>query len=335
MRLIGKLANQQQAENFSAFLTTVGIQTHIEPENDAFEIWIKDEDKIHQASAELAEFQADPQARRYTESKAKARKLQEDRIKKQRQIAKNVVVASDRFGRRRQPLVIFLIVACGLIGVLTNFGDGRYRKQAAFRSLAFMCESSDDVADRSPDGEETVLPVDLRLASIARGEVWRLVTPIFLHFGIFHLIFNMYWLYILGGQIENRYGTFWFGMLVLVAAAISNFFQCMVPESIGGSVPARIGDLLMIQLGGMSGVNYALFGFIWMRMTYDRSSGLFLSQGTIIILMGFLVFCMTPLAAQVGFGNVANWAHAIGLLVGVIAGYWPMIWSYGSAGKPS
>jgi hypothetical protein len=51
--------------------------------------------------------------------------------------------------------------------------------------------------------------------------------------------------------------------------------------------------------------------------------------------MGFLVFCMTPFAEQLGLGNVANWAHAIGLLVGVVAGSWPLIWRGLPAGKRS
>ena len=51
---------------------------------------------------------------------------------------------------------------------------------------------------------------------------------------------------------------------------------------------------------------------------------MFMSQGTVTILIVWLFFCMTPFSEQV-VGNVANWAHGVGLLVGMAAGYWPAI----------
>ena len=51
---------------------------------------------------------------------------------------------------------------------------------------------------------------DSIIRSINDGEIWRLVTPIFLHFSIFHLIFNSLFLWVLGQKIEYSIGSLYF-----------------------------------------------------------------------------------------------------------------------------
>ena len=80
---------------------------------------------------------------------------------------------------------------------------------------------------------------------IRAGQVWRLVTPIFLHAGVLHLVFNMLWLYQLGGQIEAQESSGYFAVMVLVLAVICNTGQYVVS-----------GPLFI----GMSGVVYGLLG---------------------------------------------------------------------------
>jgi rhomboid protease GlpG len=83
---------------------------------------------------------------------------------------------------------------------------------------------------------------------IRAGEVWRLVTPIFLHGGLLHLLFNMLWLYQLGGQIEAQESSRSVAIMVLVFASICNTAQYLVS-----------GPLFV----GMSGVVYGLLGYLW------------------------------------------------------------------------
>jgi GlpG protein len=63
---------------------------------------------------------------------------------------------------------------------------------------------------------------------IKQGEVWRIVSPAFLHSGIFHIFFNMLWLIALGKQIEQRLGAFRYILFILIVAALSNTAEYLI-----------------------------------------------------------------------------------------------------------
>ena len=325
MRLIGSIEENQQAENLVAFLLTEEIEAHVEEESGQFEIWIKDEDLIDRAVNEFNQFKSNPTDPKYASAIPKAREMQQEKIKKRQKMAQNIVSVSGGKAKRNNPLTIALVVICAVVALLTNFGNRENLTEATFRALAFNALTDQQGAVVLENNNGDVDAIGVRLASVSRGQIWRLVTPMFIHFGPFHLIFNMYWLIIFGSQIEHRYGSFWYALLILVSAAISNSFECTVPTELGGSAPGFLSGYFLAPLGGMSGVVYALFGFVLMRMTYVRSSNLFVPQSTVVLLFIWLVFCMTPLHVQLLGTQVANWAHATGLVVGLIAGYWPMI----------
>ena len=132
------------------------------------------------------------------------------------------------------------------------------------------------------------------------SEPLRLLTPIFMHFGIVHLIFNLMWLRQLGCQVEANHGLVGLVALVVVSAVPGNVGQLAV----GGP-----------YFGGMSGVNYGLFGFVWMQMQYGTRARYAMTPSTVWLMMGWLLLCAT------GFiGPIADAAHAIGLAVGLCAG---------------
>lgn len=145
------------------------------------------------------------------------------------------------------------------------------------------------------------------LPEIMSGQVWRLITPIFLHMDPLHLIFNMYWLYSFSALIEARKGGTYLMLLILVSAAFSNLLQYRF------SSPA---------FGGFSGVNYALFGYLWMKGRFSRHEGMGVAQQTVVILMIWFVLCVLQV-----FSNVANWCHGGGLFVGLS---WGIITSRGA-----
>ena len=73
--------------------------------------------------------------------------------------------------------------------------------------------------------------------------------------------------------------------------------------------------------GGMSGVLYGLFGYLWMKSRYQPALGLSLNPRIVVLLIAWLFLCMTGV-----MGSVANTAHLAGLLVGVVIGVAPHLW---------
>jgi GlpG protein len=65
----------------------------------------------------------------------------------------------------------------------------------------------------------------------------------------------------------------------------------------------------------MSGVVYALFGYVWMKGLYEPEQGMILHPSTVQFMLLFLVLCMTGL-----MGSVANAAHVVGLVTGMLLG---------------
>jgi GlpG protein len=139
------------------------------------------------------------------------------------------------------------------------------------------------------------------LPEIRHGEVWRLVTPIFIHFTIAHILFNMLWLFDLGTMIERRQSTRVLSVLVLVIAVLSNFGQYLWQGPV---------------FGGMSGVVYGLIGYIWLRGKFDPASGLFLHSSTVTMAVIWFVLCLVGVIP-----HVANAAHGVGFAVGIVWGY--------------
>ena len=142
--------------------------------------------------------------------------------------------------------------------------------------------------------------------SMPEGQYWRLLTPIFLHFGLLHIVFNGLWLWDLGGRVERVQGSWRLLGLVLLIGTGSNLAQALF---------SKVGIF-----GGMSGVIYGLLGYCW---TWSRVSGdhaLDVPSVILALMLGWMVLCMVGFAELLGVGAVANAAHLGGLLMGLLLG---------------
>ena len=324
MRLIGVTEGQKKVGNFAAWLLTQEIETKVETTDDGkVEVWVKEEDYFKAALGQYEEFLKNPDDPKYAAAVTEANQILREKEKKRREIQKKqmkVPRSSGGMGAPTGPMTKTVMILCLLVAILTNFGDKEQWDQGVFRALQFLAVDQ----PQSLAFEEAYLndrdAIGLRLASLQRGEIWRLVTPMFIHYSIFHFLFNMLWFLQFGRMIEGRYGTVWMVILVVATATLSNFAQGVAPERLGGSAPNFPSGILISSFGGLSGVVYGLFGFIVVKQFSDPRSGFFLPQLTIVLLLGWMVFCMLPVSESMGY-HVANWAHAVGFLSGVVLAY--------------
>jgi GlpG protein len=345
MRQIGVLSSEQEARRFAAYLMTLGVAAHAEPQpaepqhadaqhaentgdqsRDAITgipkdaanargaaIWVRDENHLDQAREELARFRENPADSRYQGAEREAAGIQRERERKRDQSRKNIVEMSGRWGRpqpRRQPLTMVILGLMIVVALLTSMGENR--DGVAMKALLFKDPSAASGA-RTPGTPIDTDAVSYRMSDILRGEVWRLITPIFVHYGPLHLIFNAIMMYQFGAILEPKLGTPKFALLVLITGIASIGSQSLAPAAWEGST----------GVGGISGVVFGLVGYMWMKTAFDPAMGIYLPMSTVFIL-GIWMFLGFFGILKNHFGiPVANWAHGVGLVSGMILAFAP------------
>lgn len=142
--------------------------------------------------------------------------------------------------------------------------------------------------------------------TLAAGQYWRLITPIFIHFGILHLAMNSMWYWELGRRIESYQGKWMLLGLTLLVGLVSNAVQFWWA---GPSI-----------FGGLSGVLYGLLGHCWIYQLLAPNRAYHLPKGVVVMMLIWLVICMSGITEVAGIGAIANGAHVGGLLVGCLTG---------------
>jgi len=134
------------------------------------------------------------------------------------------------------------------------------------------------------------------------GEPWRLVTSMLPHGGLFHLGFNLYWVWRFGTVLEERLGSVAVGGFVMLLAAGS-----------------AVGEYALFYGGiGLSGVLYGLFGMLQVLKTRDPRFLGALDQGTVNLLVAW--FFIAIALDVFNIMGIANGAHAAGWAVGAAVG---------------
>lgn len=285
MRLLTTVTSRPEAQTLGDALYAKGVTTTIKETRDGdFAVWVHDEDQIDRAKRFLDTF--DPEASHVAAmaKKARARKRQEaradeklrartERIRRQIEAKQNMRIGTVSAG---------LMAICVIVFFATGMGE----KPSVMQYLTFV-----------PLVQARGTWIFGEVNAIWQGQIWRLWTPMFLHFGWLHIFFNLWWLKDLGTAIERVFSSRYLLVFVMVAAPFSHALEYVM------SGPTNF--------GGMSGVVYGLFSFVWIRGRLDQSFPYQMPQQLVTFMLIWLVLGFTGV-----IGHIANWVHLGGLIAG-------------------
>jgi len=151
---------------------------------------------------------------------------------------------------------------------------------------------------------ETVSPtlqseLVLRSPAVADGDLYRLLTSAFMHYGITHLLFNMYALFVVGPPLEA-----WLGRL--------RFTALYVLSALGGSVLVYLLSPLNAATAGASGAVFGLFGA---SFVVGRRLNLDVRWVIALIAINLAFTFVIPL---LGGQNISWQGHIGGLVTGAV-----------------
>lgn len=132
------------------------------------------------------------------------------------------------------------------------------------------------------------------------GRYWGLITSVFVHVELWHLAFNIYWLWYLGGRLEKAIGMIRWLAFFLMAAIVSSGLQLAVSDTTGI---------------GASGVVYAIFGFMWWSQDHYEGFKESLPKQTVFIFIVWLIICLVTTYLKIW--EIGNAAHVSGLIFGI------------------
>lgn len=137
------------------------------------------------------------------------------------------------------------------------------------------------------------------------GQWWRLLSSIFLHFGLLHLLLNMWVLWGVGRLVERLYGNWVFVFLYLCAGA-------------AGALTSVAWD----PLKNSAGASGAIFGILGACLAFLLHRDMKVPNKIIrahgLSTLAFVLFSLISGVMQTGIDNAA---HVGGFLVGVVLGW--------------
>ncbi len=258
---------------FSRWLAGQGVAHRITEEGGHQVLWLENPDHAEPVLEALERFLAEPELR--------------DAVERQQH---SPVFVRGRWqpSPRHAPLVLGVIIAAVVMVWATS--QGRNELAAALMV----------VDPRTFDWATMAGRIDALANTLASGQVWRLLTPDFLHFSWTHIIFNAVMLWFLGSQVEWFDGRGRLVALFLATSIFSNGLQYLVSGPL---------------FGGLSGVVYGILGYCW--LSQRKAPRFQFPPALVTFAVAWMVIGFTPLTELLGLGRMANEAHLGGFVSGV------------------
>ena len=327
MRELHTFTDERHASLLADVLTSRSMPAEVTLEEDAWVVWILNDDHREAARAVLAEFKMKPDSPEFAAATKVLKQQRSNALAQEEKTRKLQVRVQDRWTGswwKTNPATMILIgISIVVVILCTDWqmaGQGKSlnlptcnNEQSALRNALYL--EAPGLVLETPFGDIPLRGKPSLINILKSGQIWRFVTPIFLHFSVLHILFNMMWLRNLGRSIEFGRGTWRFAAIILVLAVASNIAQywwvmTYYPKQGPGN------------FGGMSGVDFGLIGYLWMKGWTQPRQGLGIPRDQLVMAILWMLLCIGG-----AFGQIANAAHVGGFAAGMVLGVRQSLWS--------
>lgn len=257
------------AQSLADYLSSRGMHCELTQSEVGITVWLADESRSGEAEPEVKRFLKEPYHPRYAEAS-----WQSGTPNSRIDYSAGHHSLTAHFLMQAGPVTLLVMALCTCLYVLQLIGLNLYA------SLSFHQDVS----------------------QLSGWQIWRFVTPAFLHFSALHLIFNLMWWWYLAGLVERQLGTSKLLTLLLVGAVIPNLLEFLL------SGP---------DFGGLSAVVNTLVGYCWIVGRMKPDGEVKLQDGIFIFMVVWLAIGFSGLLGN----NLANVAYLSGLAIGLLHGW--------------
>jgi len=328
MRLVWRTSTEEEITHLKEKLDEKSISYTVEVEKEEaweseyygsliYSLWITNDDDLESAKELLQKIELSPSTQQISNNNTASSPLGEFLQQKFRLSVQKEKKQSTAFWT-----LVLLFISLGLFIAdayqYTNKGPSPLRQTLLFdypsppSSPCWEGLYTQLISLLTKSEEAPPLSLDLFAKRIQEGQIWRLISPIFLHGDLIHLVFNMFWLIFLGTQLEERLPKSRFFALIVVLAALSNTAQYTMT-----------GPLFI----GFSGVACGMVGFIHARQKRAPWEAYMFTPATYSFVFFFIVALAVLSVATFFFELYLGYTIPIGFantahISGLVAGLW-------------